>query len=75
MVAYEVWPGAGKESNNAYLLRKMSQKTPVVLREYQTRKCDIITPDQNRQQSIRQSIQAEWCNDPGIGWSECGYFT
>lgn len=74
-VAYEVWPGAGRESNNEYLLRKMSQKTPIVLREYQTRKCDVITANRERRQKIRQLILHEWCQKPGAGWSECGYFS
>ena len=59
-VAYEVWAGAGRQSNNKYLLRKMSLKMPIVLREYQTRKCDVITPDRKKRQLIRQSIQDDW---------------
>ena len=74
-VAYEVWPGAGKEPNNVYLLRKMSQKAPIVLRAYETRKCAVITPDRKKQRSMCASIQAEWCNNRGTAWSECGYFT
>ncbi len=74
-VAYEVWPGAGRQSNNEYLLRKMSQNAPVVLREYQTRKCDVITPSREQRQKLQQSILREWCQKPGADWSECGYLT
>jgi hypothetical protein len=73
MVAYEVWPRAGRQSKSAYLLRKMSQKQPIILREYETRKCDVITPDRQRQQTLRQAILDEWCQEHGAGWSECGY--
>jgi hypothetical protein len=75
LVAYEVWPAAGRQPRNEYLLRKMSQKNPIVLRQYETRKCDVITPDRLRRRQLRQSILTEWCQQPGAGWSECGYFT
>jgi hypothetical protein len=74
-VAYEVWPGAGRQANIKYFLRKMSQKMPIVLREYQTRKCDVITPDRELRQQIRQLIQAEWVQKRDAEWSECGYFS
>jgi hypothetical protein len=59
-VVCEVWPGAGKEANNAYLLRKMSQKMPIVLREYQTEKNDVLTPDVKLREHILQLIASEW---------------
>ena len=73
-VAYEVWPGAGRQSNNKYLLAKMSQTAPVILREYETRKCDVITPDRAKRHVLRQSILQEWVQKPDADWSECGYF-
>ena len=59
-VAYEVWPGAGRELRNDYLLRKMSQKIPIVLRDYQTKNCTVITPDAEKRQYISQLIQSDW---------------
>jgi len=59
-VAIEVWPGAAKESSNAYLLRKMSQEKPIVLREYQIRNYDVITRDPQQRLHILQLIQNEW---------------
>ena len=59
-VACEVWPGAGKQSNNANLLRTMSQQMPIVLRDYQTLGCTVFTPDEQLRQSIGQLIQDEW---------------
>jgi hypothetical protein len=74
-VAYEVWPGAGKQANIKYLLRKMSQTEPIVLREHATRKCDVITPDRRKREAMRQSIQNEWCQVRGLTWAEYGYFS
>ncbi len=59
-VAFEVWPGAGRETNNANLLREMSERMPVVLREFQTRRCEVITPDEQLRQYIWQLIQQDW---------------
>ena len=60
-VAYEVWPGAAREPNNEYLLRKISQTLPIVLREYQTLKCEVITPDREKWEYISQLVGREWC--------------
>jgi hypothetical protein len=60
-VAYEVWLGAAKESTNAFLLRKMSQDIPIVLREYPSRNCNVLTPDPEKWQLITQLIQIHWC--------------
>ena len=62
-VAFEVWPGAGSESHNANLLREMSQRMPIVLREYQTRKCSVFTPHQQLRQHICRLIQDDWCHN------------
>jgi hypothetical protein len=59
-VAIEVWPGASRESTNAYLLKKMSQDTPIIIREYQFRKYDVLTRTSQQRQRVLQSIQAEW---------------
>ncbi|HEX4144972.1 MAG TPA: hypothetical protein VHY91_15815 [Pirellulales bacterium] len=59
-VVYEVWPGAGRESGNAALLGELSQKMPIVLRDYQARTCHVLTPDQRQRQAIDQLIQYEW---------------
>ncbi|HEX4146484.1 MAG TPA: hypothetical protein VHY91_23490 [Pirellulales bacterium] len=73
-VAYEVWPGAGRQPNSKYLLGKMSQAAPIILRAYETRKCDVITPDPATRESFRQLILQEWVQKPGADWAECGYF-
>ncbi|HEX4146483.1 MAG TPA: hypothetical protein VHY91_23485 [Pirellulales bacterium] len=60
-VAYEVWPGAAAEANNDFLLRKMSQQIPIVLREYQTLKCRVITPDREKWEYIDRLVRHCWC--------------
>jgi hypothetical protein len=59
-VVYEVWPGAGREANNAALLGEMSQKMPIILRDFQTRKCHVLTLNPRQRQAIVQMIQDEW---------------
>jgi hypothetical protein len=61
-VAYEVWPGAGKQSDNEYLLRTMSQQMPVVLRQYETKKCYLFVPDPVLRKEIGRLIQDDWYN-------------
>jgi hypothetical protein len=63
-VAIEVWPGAGKESSNAFLLQKMSKEAPIIVREYQIRKYDVIARNPQQRKQILQWIQTEW--HPGI---------
>ena len=60
MVAIEVWPGAGRESSNIYLLQKLSQQWPIILREYQMRSHEVITPNPAWRQQLRQLIDKEW---------------
>jgi hypothetical protein len=74
-VVYEVWPDAATHSNNAFLLRKMSQQMPIVLRAYQTRKCTVITPDRQKQQYILRLIESDWYPKEEAARSPLGYFS
>jgi hypothetical protein len=73
LVAYEVWPRAGRDPDSVALLLTMSLMAPVILREYQTRRCEVITPDADLSQTLRESILSEWCQKPNAQWSDCAY--
>ncbi|HEX4147050.1 MAG TPA: hypothetical protein VHY91_26365 [Pirellulales bacterium] len=63
-VAIEVWPGAGRESGNAFLLQKMSKEAPIIVRQYQIRGYDVITSNSDVRKRILQSIETEWHPKP-----------
>jgi hypothetical protein len=59
-LAYEVWAGAARQPAGEALLGEMCQAAPIVLVEYQSSKCEVIAPDPQLRQSIRELLQAEW---------------
>ncbi|HTU24239.1 MAG TPA: hypothetical protein VMF30_02505 [Pirellulales bacterium] len=63
-VAIEAWPGAAKESSNAYFIKKMSQSTPIIVRKYEDCRHDVIAPNAAQCQRLLRSIEKEW--DPGL---------
>jgi hypothetical protein len=38
----------------------MSQTMPIILRDHQTRKCHVLTPNPRQRRAIDQLIQDEW---------------
>ncbi len=62
-VAYQVWPDAARQSNNESVLQEMSQEMPIILLEYQSSKCDVITPDEGLRQYIRRLLHDDWCQN------------
>ncbi|HTU25735.1 MAG TPA: hypothetical protein VMF30_10075 [Pirellulales bacterium] len=51
--------GAAKEPDKKNLLHKISLEMPVVLIEYETGRCEVISPDRQARASIRQLLEED----------------
>ncbi|HTU25689.1 MAG TPA: hypothetical protein VMF30_09845 [Pirellulales bacterium] len=60
LVAYEVWPQAGRQASNGLLLKQMCLAEPVILRDYGTRACHVYSPDRELQVRLVRAIEVEW---------------